>query len=219
VNYYPLKARRGQRGYSLLEISITIGMLSLTLGSVALVGRSGEQLYMHESSHSELEAQTRRVVYRISRELMASGATTLSPDPLAPAGADGLVYQKAKGFDGAGVVWENPVSVGFRYARGEIDDGRDNNGNGLVDEGEIIWTRDPGTSSERVIVWAHLVREYLEGEVPNGVDDNGNGLVDERGISFERNGDILTIRVTLEGDGPGASLITHTGQTQIRLRN
>ena len=77
----------------------------------------------------------------------------------------------------------------FVYDPDEVDDGQDNNGNGLIDEGRIVWTRNVGAPDERSVVLCHQVREYLEGEVPNGLDDNGNGLVDEKGLSFERNGE------------------------------
>ena len=64
------------------------------------------------------------------------------------------------------------------------------------------------------------MRENLEGEIGNNlIDDNGNGLVDEAGLCFDLDGERLNIRLTLErrmGDG---TLITHTAQRTIALRN
>jgi hypothetical protein len=96
--------------------------------------------------------------------------------------------------------------VRFDYEEGELDDGADNNGNGLVDEGCLFWTRDVGEPSEKTHVIARGVREYLEGEEPNLDDDNGNGLEDERGFCLERVGEALVIRLTLERQVSGEGL-------------
>jgi hypothetical protein len=102
---------------------------------------------------------------------------------------------------------------------GEQDNGLDDNGNGLVDEGVIVWTENPGLVDERRVIRSHWVREYLEGELPNGLDDNGNGLRDERGLCFSIEGDVLTIRITLERRDDDGRIHTKTVQTSVRVRN
>ena len=102
---------------------------------------------------------------------------------------------------------------------GEIDDGLDNNGNGLVDEGRVVLTENLGGADERDRILARRVRELLEGELDNGVDDNGNGLVDEKGFSFERMGESLVIRMTMERIDVGQRTIERSAQTSVRLRN
>ena len=46
---------------------------------------------------------------------------------------------------------------------GEIDDGLDNNGNGLVDEGQVVWITDLGLPGQRAVVLCNWVSEALDG--------------------------------------------------------
>jgi hypothetical protein len=106
----------------------------------------------------------------------------------------------------------------------ETDNGADDDGDGLIDEGMIEFTRDLGAGTERIVRWARGVREYLAGENPNVADDNANGLTDERGLSFSLTGRILTIRLTLQavgakGDGASGTVLSRTVETSVRLRN
>lgn len=136
------------------------------------------------------------------------------------------MWQAAIDFDRPGamrastgrITW-SATRVEFRLEPGEVDDGLDNDGNGLVDEGELVLVRDAGGADELEIVLANGVREHLEGELPNGVDDNDNGLVDERGITFERVGSDLRIRLTLETTGRDGRILTRTLETTAWSRN
>jgi hypothetical protein len=117
------------------------------------------------------------------------------------------------------VTWGDPRTVRFEYENGELDDGVDNNNNGLADEGVVVWIENAGQPDERRSVWASGVREYLAGETFNGEDDNENGLSDEAGLSFAIDDDVLTIRLTLEDRGPSGVLITKSTETSVHVRN
>jgi hypothetical protein len=95
----------------------------------------------------------------------------------------------------------------------------DNDGDGRIDEGQVVWIENPGIPGERRMVWARNVADLLEGELDNDADDNGNGLVDERGLSFEAVGDVLTIRLTCERLDEGRRPLRKTVTTAVRLRN
>ena len=109
--------------------------------------------------------------------------------------------------------------LGFQYDAGEVDDGIDNDGDGLIDEGVFFLERDSGGANQRRIVLAKNVRELLQGEAPNAVDDNGNGLVDEPGFVASIVGDVVTLRLTIEETTPEGGLVTRTADSSVRLRN
>lgn len=154
---------------------------------------------------------------RVSSELLASGAPG-APLPVAPLSAEGIEYRKSTGVVNGTVVWTAPHRIELQLEQGELDDGLDNNGNGLVDERVVVWTRELDGVEQRTVL-CHGVRELLEGEVENGLDDNGNGLIDEAGLCFEPVGERLLIRLSLERLDAAGRPFTRTLETQVRPRN
>ena len=216
----PREARSGAaRGTTLVETMIAVLILGGVLGSFALVGNSSRRAYGTEVTGSELEAQASRTVERIAQEFILSSPGTLVPDPAQGVGADNVTYLKAVGAPGGVVAWSNTFRLRFEYETGEVDDGVDNNGNGAIDEGRVVWTANVGTPQERSVTWCHWVREYLEGEVFDLADNNGNDLDDESGLTFERVGDYLAIRLTLERPDPEGRLLRSTVETSVKMRN
>ena len=206
-------------GFSLLEVAVVLALLSLVMGAIGMAGLSSVRAYRTGTLRVELDVQASRSARRLARELVGSSRQVLLPDPLAPFGTDTLDYQQSVGAAGGVIVWGPPLRIEFQYETGELDDGLDNNGNGSIDEGNLVWTQNPGAVNERSVIWCHGVRECLEGEIPNGLDDNGNGLIDERGLSIDRVGDKLTIRLTLEQRDVDGRLVTRTVETSVRMRN
>lgn len=208
-----------RRGFTLFEVAISFALLGTFLSTVLLVLFTGTRAGRGAIACRSLEQASRRALERMASELTEAGTSVLAPDPTSPFGCASLTFQRVVGLDGdLAVTWSMPVRLALRLEHGELDDGTDDDGDGLVDEHELIFTADPGGARERSVVWQRGVREYLEGEEPNGVDDNGNGLVDERGLCFERVGARLTIRLTLLGADEGNG-IKRTVETTLRLRN
>ena len=91
---------------------------------------------------------------------------------------------------------------------------------GLADNHtQLVWSQNPGKDEELRVVWCNLVGRYLEGELANGTDDNGNELIDEQGLSFSLQGDQVSIRLTLERQGPDGSFVQKTVETTVTCRN
>ena len=66
------------------------------------------------------------------------------------------------------------------------DDGLDTAGDGLLDEGPLVWIDDYGQPDQLRRILCHDVAEFLEGEAPgNLADDNGYGLQNERGFCVD----------------------------------
>jgi hypothetical protein len=211
--------RRARAGLTLVELAISMTMLTVILGAVAVATLRGNDAYNTGRTVAELETRAQRMVSQIALELRGARRAGLVPDPLPPFGSSTLDYQVNTGFAGGAIAWSAPLRIALEYSLNEVDDGADNDSNGVADECSVVWRRNPGAANEERVVWGNWVREFLEGETPNGLDDNGNGLVDERGLSFAVTGDTLAIRLTLERLDPDRRLITRTVETAVGLRN
>lgn len=214
----PLHGRR-RAGHSLLEVMIAAALLAAVIGPVIMIARSGHQAFQTSVVQGELEVRGRRTLDRITRELMSSTVGSMGSFPESPSHEETLDFDQVIDVaeaDGA-ITWGR-ARIEFQYAPGETDDGTDQNGNGLIDDGAVVLIRDP-SGTPRSTVLCTFVRERIEGEIPNGSDDNGNGLVDERGLCFERTGDTLTIHLTLERVDYDGDIVTRTFETSISLRN
>lgn len=206
-------------GHSLLELAAAVTVLAMVLGGLYSILGAGRGAVESGMRVGQVEQEVSRSVERVVRELTFAGAASLFPNPAAPFGSASLDYQVNRGYAQGTVEWGTTTRIAFEYDDGELDNGLDDDGDGLVDEGVIVRVTALGTEEELRANIADGVREYLEGEVPNGEDDNGNGLVDERGLSFVREGELLTIRMTLERIGPGGESLLRTLEGSVLLRN
>lgn len=203
------------RGMSLVELMVAVCILGTVLGSMAIVSRSGKDLYESGSLRSDLRTRTSRALERIMAELRVADAASLDGFAETPFWDGRIDFDRVESVSTAdGSVDWTSVRLAFEQVPGEADDGVDNNGDGLVDEGRVVLTVGSGTANEQTVVLCTGVSRLAEGEAANGEDDNGNGLIDETGLSFERSGDTVTVRLTLRrGDD------TCTLATSMLLRN
>lgn len=215
------RSGRTAAGFSLVEMVIVLGLAVTVVASVALVEQANTRAYTTGMLSADLEARTAATMGRLVEELSTAGRETLVPAPQPEVGGHVLSYLQATGAVGNEVIWSGLRRIELQYEIGELNDGLDNNGNGLVDEGRVVLIEDVGGPDERRHVLSRWVREYLEGEEGNGLDDNGNGLVDERGFVYEGIGESLILRVTLERPQPdgGGRLLTRSANTCVRPRN
>lgn len=207
-------------GFSIAEVLISVTIAAILATSATMVAAQSYVAYKTTNLNSTLESNLRRSLDRVVRELMSASFDRLTPADLDDDfGADDIVFQEAAAIVDDEIVWGNARRLTFEYEDGELDDGVDNNGNGLVDEGMLVLTRNDGLAAEQRIVICHHVSELLEGELDNGDDDNGNGVIDEAGFNVHRDGNVLTIRLTLEQASEQVGTVQRTLSTSIRLRN
>jgi len=211
----PIRARAG---FTLIEVAISALVFVLLMGAMGLVTTVGQSAYRATSIVADLDGSARRSLRRAADELTTIDGVNMFPDATGD-GTETLTFTQATGVVNGVVVWGPTTSVGFEYEIGEVDDGQDNDGDGVIDEGVLVFIRDAGGANEKRVVLCHHVREWAQGEVDNNVDDNGNGLVDERGFNVQRVGDVLTLRLWLEGSGGGGTTVVRQNQTTVRLRN
>jgi len=208
---------RPRAGFTLVELAIAVALFLLLMSSAIVAARGGMEAFRSSQDLSDLETRARRALDRAVFELLPVGGTELSPDPEGQFGTDALEFRQAVGLAGTAPVWGERRSLSLQLAPGELDDGLDNDGNGLVDDGELVLVRDVGGAEQRIVL-CRGVRELAEGEAPNGDDDNGNGVVDEAGFNVHRVDNVLFVRLTLEEPVPTGSIL-RTLETSVRIRN
>ncbi|MBM3989933.1 MAG: prepilin-type N-terminal cleavage/methylation domain-containing protein [Planctomycetes bacterium] len=213
--------RSARRGFTLLEVVLASVLLTAVLGAALMVVTRGKSAMAEGHLHARAEARAHRALQRVIAELRGAGIDALVPalNPNGLTSSSTLTFDPLQGVSGGALVWGSPVRIARVSAPEDGDDGRDNDGDGVVDEGVLMLTRDPGGASEASFLICSQVRELAEGELPNGGDDNGNGLPDEAGFSIQRIGSMLTVRITVEEAGEGGETGLATVTSSVTLRN
>ncbi len=210
-----MNSLRSRSGLSLLETVLALSILGLVLASVGMAGRATTETLDETEEAAALVARLHRALDQALDPLTELELGALPP--LAQ-GADRLTYHLPTGFAGT-VLWGPDIELALEYEPGELDDDVDNDGDGLIDEGQLVRTYAPGSADERRVVLCRGVAEFLEGETFDAQDENGNGLVDERGFSVDVQGEVLTLRLTLESSDVAGQVLRKTASSAVRVRN
>jgi prepilin-type N-terminal cleavage/methylation domain-containing protein len=209
---------RPRAGFTLVEILIAVAVLSLALLAISMISTTGMGVFRTTALNTGLDSEALRAVDRISSELARADSNSLVP-PMPNDGTSELLFQEVVGVEDGEPTWGLVQEVLFEYEAGELDDGADNNHNGLVDEGVVVLHRDIGGADEHRVILCRGVKELAEGEVANGLDDNGNGLVDEKGFCLQWVDGVLRVQISVEETGSGGAHVVRSLQTSVRTRN
>jgi type II secretory pathway pseudopilin PulG len=203
---------------TLLEVLVAVSLLGVVLGVPTMLLLSGSRTYAIETASSDASEALRTGIARIATRLETAVSGSLTPPP--PAATHTLDYNRSNGYAGGAVALGPLERIQFENSPGDPNDGLDNDGDGLVDEGRAVWIENPGQATERRVTLVDWVAEAQAGELlGNNLDDNGNGLVDEGGLSLEYDANRVTVRLTVQRPGPEGSIITRSMQRTIALRN
>lgn len=215
-----------RRGFSLVELMVTVAILSVIIAAIYSILFSSTKAYRTGVAKGKMEDDARLMVERIASLLTEASLATIDGDsatagiqqPIAPAGSREIMFQPSQGTDGNGnIVLGSLQGVFWQMDAGELDNGLDDDRDGLIDEGQVLFG-DAITFSTSD--WGYNVAEFLEGEIGgNLIDDNGNGLVDERGLSFQLQGNAVIIRMTIQTTDDHGDLMQATVQTTVIIRN
>jgi prepilin-type N-terminal cleavage/methylation domain-containing protein len=196
------RCEQASAGFTLLELMITVSLVSLVMVNVWLVLSESSKAYSARTVDYDAEVQAQRTLDRISEALIGASTESLETSVEAPNFADRLRFEINVGFENGEPVFGEPQEIRLE------EPGQ-----------EVVWVESPEEVDQRRVVWSRWVREFLEGEVPNGIDDNANGVIDEKGLSFDLEGDMVTTRLTIERPGSDGSLITKTLTSRVTCRN
>lgn len=211
--------RRPEQGISLIELLVAFTVFFTVAVTISDLLVSTVDAYGHGVRVAALDGDARRALDRMAEELMAARPGTFTPLPLAPYGASSITFQKAIGSGSGGAVFGPPMRFELAESPTDVWDGVDNDGDGWIDEADLIQVRNIGTSTESLEVLAHGITSLFHGEELNAVDDNGNGLIDEEGLSITLEGRVLTLRLSLGGRDPKGRSLVRTVETSVVLRN
>jgi len=211
------RSRKSLRGVTLLEVAIASSLLVAFGGAAMLATETAGKSFRTEAAGANLDSAARKAMAGITERLRTADAVTVIAFD-----EHTLNYRRGIGFDEATETMQlgNPEQLVFEYDPGDPDDGVDNDGDGLIDEGRIVHIVNPLAAGESRVVLCNWVAEDLEGEIANNaLDDNGNGEVDEPGFNFVTDGTQVTIRMTLAQLDRQGNRIEHTFEKSIALRN
>jgi prepilin-type N-terminal cleavage/methylation domain-containing protein len=206
-------------GFTLVELLIGATLFSGLLLVAGMATDRTVSKFRQSRAAQEVSARAVRMLQHVSSEFAFARRGNLDPVPDTDFGSSTLTYQRCEGAVVDTPVWSSPRTLRWELEAGELLDDVDNNQNGLIDEGMLVWIENLGLVNEQRVVWGHGLARFQPGEEFNGDDDNENGLLDEQGLSFSLAGDVLTIRVAVQGLGPDKNVITRTAQTSVLIRN
>jgi len=210
--------RRG--GFSLLELVVATAILSLVLGAMGIVQMRTRDASRIGAAREQLESLCRRTLDRVAEELQGVGHSLLFPDPSTNLGTGSIMYQHPTSVSATGVVtWDTPSRLALELDADELDNGVDDDGDGLIDERRLVLTRNVGGPNTVSTTICNGIPELGEGESANGLDDNGNGIVDEAGFNVRKVGDLLTIRLTVQAPSGTGQVSSCSLQTSVVLHN
>jgi hypothetical protein len=196
---------------SLLLLGVIGGIFMLTTETTSSAVRTGVAV-------ADLDAEALRCLERVCTALRSSSSGMAGPQAEAPFSGTFVEFQAGLGADADGNPLWGPIER-LELLYDEADDDLDNDGDGLVDEGTLVWIESPGTAGERRVVLCRNVREYLEGETFDAADENDNGLIDERGFTLDYAENRVRVRLSLEArDRKGMALVSTVERT-IAFRN
>lgn len=210
---------RARGGFTLIEVLLSVAILGSLLGTVFLVQHQGQNAARASSAELLASLRASRVIDRVVRELQCMGGDAATPSPTSSLGTDVLTFQVSQGVTAGAVAWSSSRRLELLMAPNELDNGLDDDGDGMIDERALLLTYDVGTGGERRTTLCDSIPELAPGETVNALDDNGNGVADERGFNLHRTGDVLEVRVTVQGQGPEGSVVSASVETSIRVRN
>jgi len=207
-------------GFTLVELAISTGILGLMMGFLFMVQISGQKAAAQARQNDEVGGRLTRALERAHDETRfvindliwedLSGAATFTKV---------LTFQSVASLDGGVMTPTDVTRIEVLMEGSEADDGIDNDGDGLIDEGALWLTRDVGGPAEQSVILCKGVTEYYDGEALGNGDENGNLLVDEPGFHVERDGDRLVFRLTVEGVKQDGVRVLRSGEASVHVRN
>jgi hypothetical protein len=205
---------------TVIEVALVTVLSAVSLGALLLATSANVRALEQGGSRTDLQARASRAMERVLRAVHEADRDSLAGLPLAPVPLSAFSYDEPESVSTVdGTLTLVPMRIQLEYEPGEANDGIDNDGDELADEGRVVLIRDFGQPAEVRIGLCSGVRELLEGELANGADDNGNGLIDERGLCITWDGARMAVRVTLEKLDAQGRAIVHTLAGDARVMN
>ena len=155
-------------GFTLLEVLLVATVFGILALKISMLFNTMAVSDSRQSAEIVLEDLARRVVDQIGFAVMGADRSTLFPDPASPTYSEEIAYTVSLGVQDGAVVWGDPESIALSgndiqvlwrsnpdaaderrvvwcnvvrpFLEGEVANGVDDNGNGLIDERGLSFT-------------------------------------------------------------------------------
>lgn len=158
-------------GLTLMELLLAMTLLAIIAFKGFSIMSSATRANTEDTAEVVLEEQAQIVLERIARAVMGSDRESLAPASEAPLSTDEMKFQVHLGVQDGEVVWSDPEQIGLDdaelndlfwtrnpdemtaqrvvwtklvspFLEGEVPNGMDDNGNGLIDEKGLSFVVD-----------------------------------------------------------------------------
>lgn len=212
-------ARNGEAGLSIAETLVALSIAALVLlSAVVSLSTTGKSAEVTVAS-SDLNLETNRAAKAIADALRQARLQSMVPVPLAPVGASAIQFDHVVAMNASNPVAGTVSAIRMEEDPREPQNGRDDDGDGLIDEWRVVLVTDVFGAEQRTTVLARDVPALGVGEMANGRDDNGDGLVDEAGLSLSLTGDVMLIRLGGIRQLREGEILQAVSEVSVRIRN
>jgi hypothetical protein len=159
----PRHDRRASGGFTLIELTIAAAVLVIVLGNVYMVLSDTQRNYGSKTTANDVDVRARRTLDRIAAALVGASRDTLTVAREAPENDSEINFATSLGIADGVPMWSNPQRIALssdaspsiswvenpgephetrviwsrdvrQFAAGDVPNGIDDNGNGLIDE-------------------------------------------------------------------------------------
>ncbi len=168
----------GQDGFSLLELTIVMLILSVVLGGVASV-LFRTDLFSGDYSRELVINQTAwRIIDRLTDEIREADPSSVNP--LAMVDSNWISFRQVEGYANGALVLGSVLTYDYQVVPGETLNGADDNGDGRIDEGVINY--EDASPPPTTIAIAGNILGLRFNAIANGIEFSVDiGLVDRDG--------------------------------------
>lgn len=181
-----------RRGAAILQIAVASGIAVIGLGVAGTALSRAQTTSSDSAMRTALDRRRAQGIDAVIEALQDASASSIATDLSATAAASAVTLRTKVGFASDAPTYSETTTIEWVIDARETDNGRDDDGDGLVDEGFVRRTTGTGGTARSVVLVRDVCRR-LEGETANTRDDNGNGVVDERGLLFVRSGNRIRV--------------------------
>ena len=187
-----MKVAKNKRtaGFTLVEIAIAIALFIVVVIKLSMAMTAATKAHRQQTAETALDDQARRVLDQVAYAVMGASRESLVPDPESPLYSSELRYEVSLGVEDGETVWSDPEAILLQggnqqivwtqnpgeaderrvvwtniarpFLEGELPNGIDDNGNGVVDETGLSFVLDRDSI---------LIRLSLE-----KIDQNGQAM-------------------------------------------
>lgn len=137
--------RRRRAGFTVIETVVSVGVLSVLMSLAGLAMLRSSNAYQDTTQRTAHELRVRRALDRVIDELVMASAATITPPLGEDFASNTITFQPVVDIQGGFAVLGPALTLRTELAPGEVLNGVDDNGNGLVDEPGFSITQVGGT--------------------------------------------------------------------------